>query len=70
MLKSVGLRSEGFATPQEFLCSRRSDGPNCLILEVQLPGPSSLDFQQALADAGLQIPISFITGAMEIFQCR
>jgi FixJ family two-component response regulator len=66
MLKSVGLRSEAFATPQEFLQSKRSDGPNCLILDVQLPGLSGLDFQQALADTGFQIPIIFITGYGDI----
>jgi len=66
MLKSVGLRSEAFATPQEFLQSKRSDGPNCLILDVQLPGLSGLDFQQALADAGFQIPIIFVTGYGDI----
>lgn len=66
MLKSVGLRSEAFATAQEFLRSQRSDCPNCLILDVQLPGLSGLDFQQALADAGFQIPIIFITGFGDI----
>jgi FixJ family two-component response regulator len=66
MLKSVGVRSEAFATPQEFLQSKRSDGPNCLILDVQLPGLSGLDFQRALADAGFQIPIIFITGHGDI----
>src|SRR5579863_4470311 len=66
MLKSVGLRSEAFANPQEFLQSKRSEGPNCLILDVQLPGLSGLDFQRELADAGFQIPIIFITGHGDI----
>jgi FixJ family two-component response regulator len=66
MLKSVGLRSEAFATPQEFLQSQRSDGPSCLILDVHLPGLSGLDFQQELTDAGFQIPIIFITGHGDI----
>ena len=66
MLKSVGLRSEAFATPQEFLQSKRSEGPSCLILDVRLPGLSGLDFQQELADAGFQIPIIFITGYGDI----
>ena len=30
MLKSVGVRSEVFAAPQEFLRSNRPDGPSCL----------------------------------------
>jgi FixJ family two-component response regulator len=66
MLKSVGLQSEAFATPQEFLGSQHSDGPSCLILDVQLPGLSGLDFQRELADAGFQIPIVFITGHGDI----
>src|ERR1039457_6979082 len=66
MLKSVGLRSEAFATPQEFLRSQHSDGPSCLILDVQLPGLSGLDFQKELADAGFLIPIIFITGYGDI----
>jgi FixJ family two-component response regulator len=66
MLKSVGLRSETFGTPQEFLRSKRPDGPSCLILDVRLPGVSGLDFQRELADAGIRIPIIFITGHGDI----
>ncbi len=66
MLKSVGLRSKAFANPQEFLRSPHSEGPSCLILDVQLPGLSGLDFQRELADAGFQIPIIFITGYGDI----
>jgi FixJ family two-component response regulator len=66
MLKSVGLRSETFGTPQEFLGSKRSDGPSCLVLDVRLPGVNGLDFQRELADAGIRIPIIFITGHGDI----
>jgi len=66
MLKSVGLRSETFGTAQEFLRSKRTDGPSCLILDVRLPGISGLDFQRELADAGIRIPIIFITGHGDI----
>jgi FixJ family two-component response regulator len=66
MLKSVGLRSETFRTPQEFLSSERVDGPSCLVLDVRLPGVNGLDFQRQLAEAGIQIPIIFITGHGDI----
>jgi FixJ family two-component response regulator len=66
MLKSVGLRSETFSTPQEFLRAKRPDGPSCLVLDVRLPGVSGLDFQRELADAGVPIPIIFITGHGDI----
>jgi FixJ family two-component response regulator len=66
MLESVGLRSESFGTAQEFLRSTRPDGPSCLVLDVRLPGESGLDFQHELAEAGIQIPIIFITGHGDI----
>jgi FixJ family two-component response regulator len=66
LLKSAGLRSEGFETAEEFLRQNRLSGPSCLILDVSLPGISGLDFQQQLRNAGLQIPIIFITGHGDI----
>jgi FixJ family two-component response regulator len=66
MLKSVGLKAETFGTPQEFLCRQRPDGPSCLVLDVELPGVSGLDFQRELAAAGICIPIIFITGYGDI----
>jgi FixJ family two-component response regulator len=66
LLKSVGLRSETFGAAQEFLRSKRADGPSCLVLDVRLPGVNGLDFQLELADAGIQIPIIFITGHGDI----
>jgi len=66
MLKSVGLRSETFGAAQEFLRSKRPDGPSCLVLDVRLPGVNGLDFQRELADAGVRIPIIFITGHGDI----
>jgi len=66
LLKSVGLPSESYETAEEFLRSKRPDGPSCLVLDVSLPGVSGLDFQRQLADAGIQIPIIFITGHGDI----
>ncbi len=62
LLSSVSLRSEAFATPQEFLNRKRSDCSACLVLDVRLPGMSGLDFQRELGESGIDIPIIFITG--------
>ena len=62
LLASVALHSEAFASPQEFLDSKRANSPGCLVLDVRLPGMSGLDFQRALAEAGVNLPIIFITG--------
>jgi FixJ family two-component response regulator len=66
LLESVNLRSETFATAQEFLRRKGEDGPSCLVLDVSLPKINGLDFQRRLADAGVRIPIIFITGHGDI----
>jgi FixJ family two-component response regulator len=66
LLESLGLRSESFGTAEEFLRSKRPDGPSCLVLDVRLPGVNGLDFQRRLIDAGFRIPIIFITGHGDI----
>jgi FixJ family two-component response regulator len=66
LLKSVSLRSEAFGTAEEFLQRGRPDGPACLVLDVSLPGVNGLDFQRELIDAGIRIPIIFITGHGDI----
>jgi FixJ family two-component response regulator len=66
LLESVGLRSVSFGTAEEFLRGERPDGPSCLVLDVRLPGVNGLDFQGRLADAGIQIPVIFVTGHGDI----
>jgi FixJ family two-component response regulator len=66
LLKSAKLRCASFGTAEEFLLSKLTDGPSCLVLDVSLPGVNGLDFQRQLADAGIQIPIIFITGHGDI----
>jgi len=66
LLKSVGLRSESFASAQEFLSSGAAVKPGCLVLDVRLPGLNGLEFQRKLAEEGIDIPIVFITGHGDI----
>jgi FixJ family two-component response regulator len=66
LLKSAGLHSESFGTAEEFLRNEVPDGPSCLVLDVSLPGVDGLELQRKLADAGVPIPIIFITGHGDI----
>ena len=38
------------------------DRPSCLVLDVRMPGPSGMDLQAALQEAGRDVPIVFVTG--------
>jgi FixJ family two-component response regulator len=66
LLKSVGLHSQSFATPQNFLQHKLPDGPTCLVLDVRLPGMSGLEVQRKLIEMEVQIPIIFITSHGDI----
>jgi FixJ family two-component response regulator len=65
LIASVGLRVTAYGSASEFLEANRPDAPACLILDLQLPGPSGLELQRELAD-GSGPPIIFITGHGDI----
>ncbi|MGA9240583.1 MAG: response regulator [Silvibacterium sp.] len=66
LLKTVGLRGEAFASAQDFLRRNMPEGPSCLILDIRLPGMSGLEVQRKLIDAGLSIPIIFISAHADV----
>jgi FixJ family two-component response regulator len=66
LVRSVGLEVRTFAAPQEFLQSKPSDAPGCLVLDVRLPGMSGLTFHKELAKEDLALPVIFITGHGDI----
>ena len=53
---------ETFASAREFLARLLPEGPCCLVLDVRMPGMTGLALQEALATAGHQLSIVFITG--------
>jgi FixJ family two-component response regulator len=66
LFQSMGLAIELFGSANDFFHSKRPDVASCLVLDVRLPGLSGLDFQAELAEAGIQIPIIFMTGHGDI----
>ena len=66
LLESVGLHSQSFRTAQDFLEVERNDGPNCLILDVRLPGISGLDLQHELKRVRINLPIIFLTAHADV----
>jgi FixJ family two-component response regulator len=61
LLRSAGLNTLGFATAEEFLHTDSPAAPDCLILDVHLPGLSGLELQTRLRAEGWIVPIVFIT---------
>jgi FixJ family two-component response regulator len=61
LIRSVGLRAEGFSSAEAFLSSNQMHETGCLILDVRMPGMSGLELQRQMVAANSHMPIIFIT---------
>lgn len=62
LLRSAGCAVETFGTANEFLARVATPTPDCLVLDVRMPGISGLDLQRRLATDHPELPIVIITG--------
>jgi FixJ family two-component response regulator len=62
LLRAVNLDADAFASGREFLDSVASHVPDCVVLDLHMPGMSGLDVQGQLEREDLRIPIVVITG--------
>ena len=61
LVRSLGRVAQTFASAEDFLNSAEAQATDCLIADVQMPGMTGIELQQALATAGRKVPIIFIT---------
>jgi FixJ family two-component response regulator len=61
LIRSMGFRTQGFASAEAFLNSKQARDTACLLLDVRMPGMNGLDLQRQIVAANWQIPIIFIT---------
>lgn len=66
VFRSVGLATRTYAAAREFIETKRSDLPGCIVLDVRLPGMNGLELQQHLADLGIRLPVVLITAHGDI----
>lgn len=66
LLRSVGFEVRTFGDGAEFLQATRLDVPECLILDIQMPGLGGVDLHASLAQSPFPIPVIFITGHGDI----
>ena len=62
LIESAGWKPETFASAQEFLGRPKALVPNCLVLDLSLPGLNGLELQRRISVERADLPIIFITG--------
>ena len=66
LIRDEGWQPETFSSAQQFLDRPRALTPNCLVLDISLPGLNGLELQKRVAVERTDMPIIFITGHGDI----
>jgi FixJ family two-component response regulator len=66
LLRSAGWQVEGFGTADDFLARAPVDGAGCVLLDVQMPGMNGLELHARMAEAGIFLPVVFLSGKGDI----
>jgi FixJ family two-component response regulator len=61
LLRAAGLEAHGYANGQEFLTAAAERRPDCVVLDLHMPGMSGLQVLRKLKAIGLLLPIVVIT---------
>ena len=64
LVRSLGMEADAFTSGQEFIDrieTTPSFQPDCVVLDVQMPGMNGLEVQERLATSGNPLPVIFIT---------
>ena len=66
LLGAAGYTVRAFSSPADFLEAMPALGPGCAVLDLQMPGLSGLDLQEAMAKQDNPLPIIFLTGQGDV----
>ncbi len=66
LLRLSGFRVCEYVSVEDFLARFVPADPNCLLLDLRMPGRSGLELQSALAKRGSSPPIVFLTGHADV----
>lgn len=66
LMRREGLPVHTFADAKDFLSVYRPGVPGCLLLDLNLPGMSGLDLQDGLKQAGVMLPVIFLSGGADV----
>jgi len=61
VMESAGMQVQVFGSAREFLAAYDPSRPDCLVLDVRMPGQSGLSLQQDLVKRDVTLPILFIS---------
>jgi FixJ family two-component response regulator len=61
LVRAIGLCTRTFASADDYLGSGAAEQFSCVISDIQMPGTSGLDLQNALKGRGARVPVIVMT---------
>jgi FixJ family two-component response regulator len=62
LLRSAGMDVETYPSGADFLDAMRTCEPDCLVLDLHMPGVNGFEVQSRLAQLGTRLPVVVVTG--------
>jgi FixJ family two-component response regulator len=66
LIEMAGFKTKAYTSAREFLNANCRAAPECLVLDIRLPGMNGFELQKELARRGRLLPIVFITGHADV----
>jgi len=66
LLETAGLQVEAYANGASFLAACEHEQPDCVLLDMAMPGMSGYEVQASLNERDLRFPVIFLTGHGDI----
>jgi FixJ family two-component response regulator len=66
LLRSADWKVETFASGSKFLERAPLSGRGCILLDVKMPGMDGLELHESMSEAGVSLPVIFLSGNSDI----
>jgi FixJ family two-component response regulator len=66
LFRTVGIEARPYGSVDEFQRREKAGAPECLVLDVRLPGMNGLELQEQLIRLGIHLPVILMTGHGDI----
>lgn len=66
LLESVGLQVKAYSDGRQFLNDVHDSRPDCVVLDIRMPGLGGLNVQEELQKRDIDVPIIFVSGHADV----
>jgi len=62
LIRAAGFQADAYGSGAEFLDAASRSLPDCVVLDLEMPGVNGFDVQERMAEHELRVPVIVVTG--------